>query len=102
MELVLTGRMIDAAEADRIGLVNRVVPSEQTLSAALGLASTIASMPPLAVRAAKEAVAQAFEAPLADALAAERTAFFRLFATEDQKEGMAAFAEKRTPVWRGH
>ncbi len=101
MDLILTGRSIDAREAERLGLVSRVVPAEETLDAALELARTIASMPPLAVRAAKQAIERAFELPLTAGLELERRAFFMLFATEDQKEGMAAFAEKRSPTWRG-
>jgi enoyl-CoA hydratase len=101
MDLILTGRSIDAREAERLGLVSRVVPAEETLDAALELAATIASMPPLAVVAAKEAVERAFELPLGAGLEFERRNFFLLFATEDQKEGMAAFAEKRPAHWRG-
>ena len=101
MEMILTGRPIDAAEAERIGLVTRVVPAEATVESALELAATIAALPPLAVRAAKEAIERAFELPLAAGLELERRNFYLLFATEDQTEGMAAFAEKRTPSWRG-
>jgi enoyl-CoA hydratase len=101
MELILTGRMMDAAEAHATGLVNRVVPPEETLPAALDLATQIAAMPPLAVRAAKQAVLAAAELPLSEGLGRERMAFFHLFATEDQREGMAAFMDKRTPVWTG-
>jgi len=101
MDLILTGRSIDAREAERLGLVSRVVPAEETLDAALELAATIASMPPLAVLAAKEAVERAFELPLGAGLEFERRNFFLLFASEDQKEGMAAFTEKRAAQWRG-
>jgi enoyl-CoA hydratase len=101
MEMILTGRSIDAREAERLGLVTRVVPAEATLEAALALAAEIAAMPPVAVAAAKRAVNEAFESSLTDGLADERRAFFDLFATRDQKEGMAAFVEKRTPVWKG-
>jgi enoyl-CoA hydratase len=101
MELLLTGRSITAREAEATGLVTRVVPAEATVDSALELASRIATMPPLAVRAAKRAVRQASEAPLADGLAAERAAFFALFDTDDQAEGMRAFTEKRAPVWTG-
>jgi enoyl-CoA hydratase len=101
MELILTGRSIGAREAHALGLVTTVVPAEATLDAALDLATRIASMPPLAVRAAKQAVKRAFEAPLADGLVFERRSFFDLFATEDQKEGMAAFVQKRQPAWKG-
>jgi enoyl-CoA hydratase len=101
MELILTGRSIDAREAERLGMVGRVVPAEETLDRALELAGRIAALPPLAVRAAKAAVNAAQELPLSQGLAYERRAFFALFATEDQKEGMAAFAEKRSPRWTG-
>jgi enoyl-CoA hydratase len=101
MELVLTGRMIGADEARGAGLVTTVVPSTHVLDEALRLADTIASMPPLAVRAAKRSVLAAAELPLAAGLRAEREAFFDLFATEDQREGMRAFQEKRPPTWTG-
>jgi enoyl-CoA hydratase len=101
MELILTGRSIDAREAERLGMISRVVPAEETLDRALELAGRIAALPPLAVRAAKAAVNAAQELPLAEGLTLERTSFFALFATEDQKEGMAAFAEKRSPHWLG-
>jgi enoyl-CoA hydratase len=101
MALILTGRSMSALEAEAAGLVTRVVPAEATLDAALELAAQIATMPPLAVRAAKRAVRLAAERPLADGLAAERDAFFSLFDTADQSEGMAAFMDKRTPVWTG-
>jgi enoyl-CoA hydratase len=101
MELVLTGRMIGADEARGAGLVTTVVPSTHVLDEALRLADTIASMPPLAVRAAKRSVLAAAELPMAAGLRAEREAFFDLFATEDQREGMRAFQEKRPPTWTG-
>jgi enoyl-CoA hydratase len=101
MELILTGRSIGAAEAERLGLVTRVVPADATLDAALELAARIAGMPPLAVRAAKAAVRDASERPLSIGLAEERAAFFALFDTEDQAEGMQAFTDKRAPVWSG-
>jgi enoyl-CoA hydratase len=101
MELVLTGRRIDAAEADRLGLVTRVVPASETLDAALELAATVATMPPLAVRAAKAAVRAVQELPLTQGLRHERDAFEALFATADQREGMAAFLEKRKATWAG-
>ena len=101
MELILTGRPMTAREAETIGLLTRVVPAEATVDAALELAVRIASMPPLAVRAAKQAVRQASETPLSAGLAAERDAFFALFDTADQAEGMRAFTEKRAPVWTG-
>ncbi len=101
MEMILTGRSIGAREAESAGLVSQVVPAEETLDRALELAGRIATMPPLAVRAAKAMVNRAFDASLTEGLADERRAFFGLFATEDQDEGMAAFTEKRTPRWRG-
>ncbi len=101
MELILTGRQMPAREAEAHGLVNRVVGREQMLPQALALAGEIAALPPLAVMAAKEAVNQAYELGLEDGLAFERRSFFALFASEDQTEGMAAFLEKRKPVWKG-
>jgi enoyl-CoA hydratase len=101
MELVLTGRTIDAREAEAHGLVTKVVPAEATLDAALDLARTIAQMPPVAVVAAKEAVNRAFELPLEAGLEFERRNFFLLFATDDMREGTAAFTEKRRPEWHG-
>lgn len=101
MELVLTGRMMGAEEARAAGLVTSVVPSSEVIDAALTLADTIASMPPLAVRAAKRSVLAAAELPLSAGLRAEREAFFDLFATDDQREGMRAFQEKRPPRWTG-
>jgi enoyl-CoA hydratase len=101
MEVVLTGRVMDAAEANAAGLVTAVVPAPTVLDKALELADTIASMPPLAVRAAKRSVLAAAELPLSAGLRAEREAFFDLFATEDQREGMRAFQEKRSATWTG-
>jgi len=101
MELILTGISIDATTAARYGLVTRVVPANATLDAALELATRIAAMPPVAIRAAKAAILTADEGSLQAGLAAEREAFFRLFDTEDQAEGMAAFTEKRSPTWSG-
>jgi enoyl-CoA hydratase len=101
MELILTGRTMSAREAEAAGLVTQVVPAAATVDAALELAGRIAAMPPLAVRAAKAAILDAGERGLADGLAHERDAFFRLFDTADQAEGMAAFTEKRRPVWSG-
>lgn len=102
MELILTGRSLTAQEALARGLVTRVVPPEATLDAALELAATVATMPPLAVRAAKAAILDASDRLLADGLTRERAAFFGLFDTDDQAEGMAAFTQKRPPVWSGH
>ncbi len=101
MDLILTGRSIDAREAEAAGLVSRVVPAADTLSAALELAATIASMPPVAIAAAKRSVLHAHEVPLEAGLELERREFYLLFASEDQREGMAAFAEKRPPAWKG-
>lgn len=101
MAMILTGDTISAARADAIGLVTRVVPAEATVDAALELAARIAALPPLAVRAAKAAVLAAHEQGLSAGLAGERDAFFQLFDTADQAEGMAAFTEKRPPTWSG-
>lgn len=101
MELVLTGRRIGAAEAERMGLVTAVVPATEVVTAALDLAGQIAAMPPLAVQAAKAAINATAELPLADGLRFERERFEALFGTEDQREGMIAFLEKRPPTWRG-
>lgn len=101
MELILTGRNLSAQEAEAHGLVTRVVAREETVPAALALAREIASMPLLAVRAAKEAVNRAFELSLEAGLEFERRNFFLLFSSDDQKEGMRAFVEKRKPEWKG-
>jgi enoyl-CoA hydratase len=101
MDLVLTGRSIGAREAEAMGLVSRVVPADETLDAAIELAATIAAKPPVAVLAAKEAVRLAEELPLSAGLRHERRAFFALFASDDQGEGMSAFVEKRRPEWKG-
>jgi enoyl-CoA hydratase len=101
MDLVLTGRTIGAAEAAAMGMVSRVVPAERTLDEALALAATIATKPPIAVVAAKEAVRLAEELPLSAGLRHERRAFFALFASDDRTEGMSAFVEKRRPEWKG-
>ena len=101
MEVILTGRTMTAQEADAHGLITRIVPAAATVDAALELAERIAAMPPLAVRAAKAAILDAEERSLTEGLARERAAFFRLFDTEDQAEGMAAFTQKRPPVWSG-
>jgi len=101
MELVLTGRNLGAREAETHGLVTSVVPSEETVPAALELAARIAAMAPVAVLAAKAAVNRAEELSLEAGLEFERRNFYLLFATEDQREGMAAFTEKRKPRWQG-
>jgi len=101
MEMVLNNRTLSAEEALQYGLVNRVVPVEGYLDETLELASEIAARAPLAVQLGKEAVNHAFESFLGDGLADERRAFYFLFATEDQKEGMQAFVEKRTAQWKG-
>jgi enoyl-CoA hydratase len=97
MDLNLTGRMMDAAEAERSGLVARVVPAASLMDEAMKAADTIASMSLVAVMTAKEAVNRAFETTLAEGVRFERRTFQALFATHDQKEGMAAFIEKRAP-----
>jgi len=100
MDLILTGRMMDAAEAERSGLVARVVPAANLMDEAMKVAETIAGMSLPSVLAAKEAVNRAFETPLAEGVLFERRVFHSLFATEDQKEGMRAFVEKRKPEWK--
>ncbi|MBB6486444.1 enoyl-CoA hydratase [Rhizobium lusitanum] len=100
MDLVLTGRMMDAAEAERAGLVARVVPADKLLDEALTAAAKIASYSRTSVLMAKEAVNRAQETTLEEGLRFERRLFHSLFATEDQKEGMAAFVEKRKPVFK--
>lgn len=101
MEMILNDRRLSAQEAYQLGMVNRVVPVDGYLDEALKLAEQIASRAPIAVRAAKKMINQAFERTLADGLAAEKQEFYNLFATEDQKEGMRAFIEKRKPEWKG-
>lgn len=101
MDLCLTGRMMGAEEAERAGLVARVVPAEQLLDEAIKAAEKIASLPPLAVKANKEAVNLAFETTLDTGLVMERRMFQVLVATEDKEEGMTAFVEKRAGVWKG-
>ncbi len=100
MDMILTGRMMDAAEAERAGLVSRVVAPDKLMEEALGAALMICGYSQVAVMAAKEAVNRAFEGGLSDGVMFERRLFHALFATEDQKEGMAAFVEKRKPVFR--
>ncbi|ALR20867.1 MULTISPECIES: enoyl-CoA hydratase [Sphingobium] len=101
MEMCLTGRMMDAQEAERSGLVARIVPAADLLDDALKTATTIASMPPMAAMVNKEMINVAFETGLAQGLLTERRFFQILTATEDKKEGMAAFVEKRPGVWKG-
>jgi enoyl-CoA hydratase len=101
MELCLTGRLIDAVEAERIGLVARIVPAPDLVEEAMKMAEKIASLPRAAVMMVKETVNRAEETPLAEGLRFERRLFQALFATRDQKEGMAAFLEKRPPKFSG-
>jgi len=101
MELVLTGRRIDASEAHALGIVNRVAPAGDWLAAALELAEVVARRPPLAVRMAKQAVRAADETSLSAGLEQERRLFELAMATEDRIEGMTAFVEKRRPEFRG-
>ena len=101
MEMCLTGRMMGAEEAERSGLVARVVPAADLLDEALKTAEAIASMAPLAAIATKEMVGAAYETNLAQGIVFERRLFHGLFGTEDQKEGMAAFVEKRKAAWKG-
>lgn len=101
MEMCLTGRMMDAAEAERAGLVSRIVPADDLVEEAVRTAATIAGMAPLAVKANKEMVDAAFETGLAAGVQFERRLFHALFGSEDQKEGMAAFVDKRPGHWSG-
>lgn len=101
MEIVLNNRTLSAAEALHYGLVNRVAPEELYLEDALRLANELAERAPLGIRFAKEAVNNAFETFLSDGISDERRSFYFLFSTEDQKEGMHAFIEKRPPEWKG-
>ncbi len=100
MDLALTGRMMDAAEAERAGLVSRVVPLDKLMEEALGAALIISEFSQIAVMAAKESVNRAFEGTLADGVMFERRLFHALFATADQKEGMDAFVNKRKPEFK--
>jgi len=101
MEMILNHRILSAQEALGFGMINRVVPPERFLEEALSLAVEVASRAPLAVRAAKQMINQSYERPLTDGIHAERQAFYNLFASRDQKEGMSAFLEKRKPEWKG-
>ena len=100
MDMALTARMMDATEAERSGLVSRVVPLDKLMDEALAVAITIADLPRLAVLAAKESVNRAFESSLSDGVMFERRLFQSMFATHDQKEGMDAFLGKRKPAFR--
>jgi enoyl-CoA hydratase len=101
MEMILTGKPITAQEAHRVGLVNRVVPTESLMDEAKKIANEIASKPPISIRAAKEAILKAQDTALEVGLDFERKSFYMLFATEDGKEGMKAFLEKRKPNFKG-
>ena len=101
MEMCLTGRMMDAEEAERSGLVAKVVPANELVTEAMKAAEAIAGMPPIAAIATKEMVNAAFEMSLTQGIRFERRLFHGLFGTEDQKEGMAAFVEKRPGNWKG-
>jgi len=100
MDMVLTGRMMDSAEAERSGLVSRIVPADKLMQEAIDVATAIASMSLPSVMMAKEAVNRAWESPLSEGLLFERRAFHSLFGTDDQKEGMKAFLEKRQPDFK--
>lgn len=102
MEIILTGDYIDAHEAQQIGLINRVYPVDDFMEGALKIARKITELPPLAVRLAKESVNKAFNSTLSDGLTFERKNYYLTFSTEDQKEGIKAFLEKRKPVYTGH
>ena len=100
MDMILTGRMMDAEEAERAGLVSRVVPAEDLVDEALKIAATIAELSRPAAMIAKEAVNRAYETTMTEGVRFERRVFHSLFATDDQSEGMAAFIEKRSPQFR--
>jgi enoyl-CoA hydratase len=100
MDLVLTGRMMDAAEAERAGLVSRIVPADRLIDEALAVAAAICEFGGPSVMAAKECVNRAYESTLSEGVMVERRLFHALFATEDQREGMAAFLEKRKPAFK--
>ena len=101
MEMILTGRMMDAAEAERSGLVSRVVPADQLIEEAMKAAKKIASLSPVSVMLTKEMVEAAYETTLSQGVTFERRLFHSMFALEDQKEGMAAFVDKRKPAFKG-
>lgn len=101
MEMILNSRMLSAQEALQFGMVNRVYPLAEYLERALDLAQEIAERAPLAVRQAKQVINKAYETFLRDGIEDERGAFYLLFGSQDQKEGMAAFVEKRKPAWQG-
>jgi enoyl-CoA hydratase len=101
MEMILNNRTLTAAEALQFGLANRVFPVDRYLDEAVALADEIASRAPLAVRMAKDSINAAFESTLTEGLKTEKRNFYPLFSTEDQKEGMKAFIEKRKPNWKG-
>ena len=101
MEVMLTGGMVSARRAHELGIVNKVVPAEMSVPVAQRMARQLAEKPPVAVRLAKESVQKAFETSLAEGLASERRSFYFLFSTDDQKEGMHAFLEKRKGVFKG-
>jgi len=100
MDMVLTGRMMDAAEAERSGLVSRVVPADQLMTEALAVAEQLCGLGMPSVMMAKDAVNRSFETGLTDGIAYERRLFHSLFGTEDQQEGMGAFLEKRKPAFK--
>ncbi len=100
MDMILTARMMDAAEAERANLVSRVFPADQLMPEALKIAARIAELSPVAVAFAKQAVNRAFETTLVEGVRHERALFMSLFGTHDQREGMAAFAEKRKPAFK--
>jgi enoyl-CoA hydratase len=101
MDLILTGRMMDAAEAERCNLVSRIYPADELVAEAIKIGEKIAALSPVATVMAKQAVNRAFETTLTEGVRAERSLFLSLFGTVDQREGMAAFAEKRRPAFRG-
>jgi enoyl-CoA hydratase len=99
--MILNNRTLSADEAYQYGLVNRVFPVEAYLDEALNLAKEIATRAPVAIQLAKEAINQSYETSLSEGVVDERRSFYLLFSTEDQKEGMMAFIEKREPEWKG-